>query len=266
MDRAGTDYWNKNWESSSHPEFSPGSRRTRFHRDRAIAKILRRTFEGLSESAIVLEVGCADSSILPYIAKSLNLRIAGIDYSPVGCEKSLSRLAAAGVEGEIDCCDLFAPPRRLQSAFDAVISDGLVEHFDDTSKCVSALAAFLRPGGRIVTMVPNMLGLVGLAQRLVAPSVFATHVRLTPADLDRAHSSAGLHVVASGYCLPSGFGVVSYREPNSSRLAYFIRRAAVAVLGRLSLASWFVDERIVSLPASRALSPFCYCIAERVGH
>jgi len=42
---------------------------------------------------------------------------------------------------------------------------------------VSALAAFLHPTGYLITIVPNMYGLIGLLQKLVDPSVYRVHVQ-----------------------------------------------------------------------------------------
>lgn len=149
----------------------------------------------------------------------------------------------------------------MVGSFDVVFSIGLVEHFDDTARCVRALRLFLRPGGTLLTVIPNMHGATGALQRIVAPSVFQVHVQLTPQDLDRAHRAAGLIIMESGYCMPSGFGMVNFAEPGSSRPGYWLRRLAIAGLARLSWLTWFVDERIVRLPRSRALSPYGYCIA-----
>ncbi|WP_437830178.1 methyltransferase domain-containing protein [Sorangium sp. So ce1153] len=36
---------------------------------------------------------------------------------------------------------------------DAVVSPGVVEHFEDTAGCLRACARYLRPGGPIITEV-----------------------------------------------------------------------------------------------------------------
>ncbi|WP_436620554.1 class I SAM-dependent methyltransferase [Sorangium sp. So ce136] len=45
------------------------------------------------------------------------------------------------------------PPERFVGAIDAVVSLGVVEHFEDTAGCLRACARYLRPGGRIITEV-----------------------------------------------------------------------------------------------------------------
>ena len=137
-----------------------------------------------------------------------------------------------------------------------MLSYGLVEHFEDTAACVRAVAAFSR--GRVLTIIPNMRGLVGLTQRLCAPSIYDIHVPVSLERLISAHEEAGLHILASGYLLPMGFSVVNYHEPNASALAFQLRRLLIAGLNRLSWASWVIERY---LPTSTLLSPYLYCLA-----
>jgi hypothetical protein len=192
-----------------------------------------------------MEAGCADSVVLPYVA-TLGHRIVGVDYSEVGCRKFRSRVPSAQVE----CCDIFAPPVHLTSSADALFSIGLVEHFTDTRACVEALVALVKPGGRLLTIIPNMHGAVGLAQKLLDRSIYDVHVRITPAELTRAHGS--LRVIECAYLMPANFGVVN---PGRSATAQRI----VTNLARASNAVCRVAPR---LPATRAFSPYVYCLAE----
>jgi SAM-dependent methyltransferase len=260
IDKAGQGYWDDHWETIPHNSFNPGSALVRDYRDRAFAEVIARTLQALPTDASVLEAGCADSSLLVYLGHQ-GYKIIGVDYSPVGCDLFRRRAAAQHVEAQVECCDIFSPPENLRGAADCVMSVGLVEHFDDTAGCVQALRTLVRPGGRILTIIPNMRGSVGLLQRLCAPSIYAVHIPLSVAELAAAHGP-GLTVVESGYLLPAGFGVVNFYEPGLSRAAFWTRRLTVSALGRLSWASWFVDK-YVSLPRTESFSPYCYCIAER---
>jgi 2-polyprenyl-3-methyl-5-hydroxy-6-metoxy-1,4-benzoquinol methylase len=260
VDKAGQGYWNEHWKTIPHDAFCPESALIRHYRDRAVADLISRALRGLPANASVLEAGCADSSLLVYLGRR-GYRITGVDYSPVGCEQFRQRALKERIEAQVECCDIFSPPLRLLGSADCVLSYGLVEHFEDTARCVQALRALVRPGGRILTIIPNMRGLIGFLQRICAPSVYAVHVPLTVTELVTAHGG-GLTVTESGYLLPVGFGVVNFHEPNSSRAALWFRRLTVAVLGRLSWLGWSIDKH-VSLPRSQILSPYCYCIAER---
>lgn len=263
MDKAGQDYWNNNWDTVPHAIFEPQQTRTRYYRDRMLAQLLARTLAGLPpERSTVLEVGCADSTILPYIGREFGYRIAGLDYSPNGCERFRRHLERANLTAHVECGDVFAPPPAMLGAYEAVVSFGLAEHFTDTASIASALGAFLRPGGRILTFVPNMQGLVGFVQWLAGPKIRAVHEALSPEALATAHRAAGLKVIEADYMLPMGFGVVNYYQP-APRALFMARRLMIAALARLSLASWRIDETLVRLPKSALLSPFSYVIAER---
>lgn len=255
MDRAGQNYWNEVWDRKPSPVFNPHSGALRDYRDKAIARLVDRALAPLARGATVLEAGCADSILLPYIARQ-GFRIAGIDYSPIGCEQARERLA--GLQPKIECADIFG---ATELRGDLVVSLGLVEHFDDTASVVRAIARLTNPTGRVLTIIPNMRGLVGLAQRLIAPSVYAVHVPVSLERLRAAHEAAGLHVQESDYLLASGFNVVNPHEPRSSPMALKLRVFAYLVLARLSRYSWYLDAH---LPRSELLSPYCYCLAEKV--
>ena len=260
IDKAGEQYWNEHWESIPHDSFRPDNPRLRYYRDRAFANVIALALRGLPSPATVLEAGCADSSLLVYLGR-LGHSIIGVDYSSVGCDLFRRRAVAAQIEAQVECCDIFRPSRKLSAVADCVISSGLVEHFEDTAASIEALRTFVRPGGRILTIIPNMRGSVGFFQRLCAPSIYAVHVPLSLNQLVAAHQK-GFVVTDFGYLLPAGFGVVNYNEPGASAVGLWIRRLAVAALGRLSLLSWFID-RYIGLPRSESFSPYCYCVAQR---
>ena len=244
VDKAGQRYWNNRWVRAGNPGFSPETS----YLDWTFARVIQRLVPARPD-ATVLEAGCADSVLLPYVA-SLGPRVIGVDYSAIGCERSRARMP----EARIECCDIFRPPTSLIGSCDAVYSIGLVEHFTDTRGCVAALAAFLKPGGRLLTIIPNMRGAVGTLQRFVARSIFDIHVPLTLEQLAAAHT---VKILESGYLLPVGFGVVN---PGESLLS----RAIVGLAARLSKVGWVIDRRF-RLPRSQMLSPYCYALAEVPG-
>ena len=75
----------------------------------------------------MLEVGCAQSSWLPYFHFAFGCRVAGIDYSPTGCRMSRQLLDEAGVPGEVLERDLFADNSDLEGTFDFLFSLGFIE-------------------------------------------------------------------------------------------------------------------------------------------
>jgi 2-polyprenyl-3-methyl-5-hydroxy-6-metoxy-1,4-benzoquinol methylase len=205
----------------------------------------------------LLEIGCAQSRWLPYFHRQFGLAVSGLDYSALGCAKAQAVLDAAGVEGEIVCADLFEPPSRLLGQFDVVISFGVVEHFNDTAACVAACARLAKPGGLVVTTIPNMRGSIGWLQRRLDHDVYVTHVPLRPRELAAAHVGVGLDVLQCDYLMPANWGVVAtdqHRRPRSER---WIR----AALKGASKLVWLMERRGVRLPPNPLTSPYIACAA-----
>jgi 2-polyprenyl-3-methyl-5-hydroxy-6-metoxy-1,4-benzoquinol methylase len=262
-DQAGEDYWDRIWTDAELPTpVDPGDRHYRNRANRVMADYLDRALTGLPPDARVLEVGCARSAWLPYFAKRYGLAVTGIDYSKPGCTAEREVLRRADVQGDVLHADLFDPPADTRGAFDAVLSFGVVEHFEGTAGCIEAISRFAKPGGLVVTTIPNLTGSVGLLTRLLNPAVFAIHVPLTEAALADAHRAAGLQVESSEYLLSTNFGVVNLHGlPDAPRTR---RRAALLLqLTRLSKLVWMVEDRFGSLPASRAFAPYAACVARR---
>src|SRR5438105_4281957 len=166
-ERVHKEYWDLSWQSETQlPEtFEPavgGARgvfRRQFH-----AFFVERLAPIAPPGASLIEVGCGRSQLLPYFAKQFGLQVTGLDYSAVGCEKARRMLERDGVDGEIICANLWDRRTPTARQYDVVFSFGPVEHFDDTSRVIDALAQYARPGGVVLTLIPNMRGAVGAVQ------------------------------------------------------------------------------------------------------
>src|SRR5207245_888957 len=87
----------------------------------------------------------------------------------------------------------------LLERFDLVFSMGVMEHFDDVVDRLAILAGYLRPGGRILTTVPNLHGVNWTLQRLADRETLEMHVIYDPPRLRLAHEKAGFRTIAAGY-------------------------------------------------------------------
>jgi SAM-dependent methyltransferase len=154
--------------------------------------------------------------------------------------------------------DLFEPNEDLIDGFDFVYSLGLVEHFADTREVVHAIARFARPGGSILTVIPNMCGLMGVLQHLADRAVYLQHARLTPEDLRRAHEADHLSILRCGW-----FGTYDPAVVNEGRSPLLTERA----LGCLRLATrtviWNTIRVLRVAPETRLLSPYVVCVSRR---
>jgi SAM-dependent methyltransferase len=108
-----------------------------------------------------IELGCAGSSYLPYLAKKYdNLHLFGIDKSKMGC-----KLALIGFDKDIQKFnivhgDIFKSPLKTEK-FDIVFSLGLLEHFDNPSLILKKHVELLKPNGLLICVVPNFYGIQG---------------------------------------------------------------------------------------------------------
>jgi SAM-dependent methyltransferase len=259
-DRAGKEYWDATWEDEqSSPEIDPRSSSIWAHRDQRFHAAFQRLIDTRSPS--ILELGCARSRWLPYFAKEFGATVAGLDYSPLGAAQAAASLRRAGVDGEVRCADLFDPPADWRNAFDVVVWFGVAEHFNDATGAIRAASAFLKPGGLLITEIPNMVGAIGLLQRWFNKPVYDIHVPHSRESLSHHHAAAGLDLVYANYVLPTDFCVIEMKGAPEG----VIRSVQERVLYLLRLFTgcvWWLDRRL-SLPAPRWTSGFVLVAARR---
>lgn len=158
----------------------------------------------------ILEVGCGNSTWLPYLAKRTSARVAGMDYSEQGCELARNNLAASGVDGDIICGDIFQLKPEETGTFDFVYSLGLVEHFDSLETVISRLMQFVSPGGVLLSEVPNLLSVHGLMVYAYQPELLAKHKIVTVKQLVETYEKLQFHAIDSGAVGIFSMGIVAW--------------------------------------------------------
>lgn len=261
-DLAGREYWDGLWEEGGLPRpADPRRSGLGNYVVRRFDEYFRRRFgdQGLGEGARLLEVGCARSAWLPYFHRELGFRVAGLDYSEIGCRQARAVLERADVAGEIVHGDLFDPPDRLLGAFDVVVSFGVVEHFDDTADALRAMTRLVRPGGLVFVNIPNLAGLLGFLQRLLHRETYDLHVPLDREALARAHEEAGLRVMSCEYVLPASFGILRM-DPDAPR---WLRRTFAHARSVASKGAWALHGLVPGDVTGRFASPYVHCLSRR---
>ena len=191
-------FWTGFWQASQTLPVDP---RAAF--DGEMIAIFRRF--GIGPTIRFLEVGCGDSRWMPWLGKNFGWSVEGIEFTKIGCERAAARLSEEGVSSVIHEGDVFGEKfNPLKSSFDVVYSGGFIEHFRETEATVRHIAGFVRPGGAIVTTVPNMYNLGVDIQRLSGYDFLKTHVRIRLDELRRWHESAGMRTLIS---YRTGFGL-----------------------------------------------------------
>jgi len=186
-----------------------------------------------------LEIGCGGSHILPRVVKRLSCNGCGIDYSETGIELCRNYLKQKQVEATLVFDDLFTTTKVPSDHFDVVYSAGFIEHFTDIPGTIRAMQRFVRPGGILMTMVPNLHGMIGTMHRLADRELFDEHTRITPEQLDSYHAAAGLSAVVPAFY----YGSFCLTVVNWNRL-----KNTLGFLGDFMLYSMKIAQELTCLP------------------
>ena len=245
-------YWDHHWWNSAKPA------RLRFlYRDvdYEFVRLLRPQFG--TQNNRTLEIGAGSSRILPYLTSKFEQDTTGTDFSYAGCLLLKGNFALTGRSGKVVCEDLFASSLKPES-FDLVFSFGLIEHFDDPRTVLCEHLRLLRPGGRLVVAVPNLLGWYGLVMKKFAPPLWARHKVLTQRDLADHLVQFDLDKVRTGYL--GSFYIQIGKDANWSRVQrwpagarHLVPALVRAGNGMLSLLFRFLPFRLQSRLTSPAL-------------
>lgn len=247
-------YWEEDWWRRKRPE------RLWLYRDfdfETVRLLHRAAGDG---PARVIELGAGGSRVLPYLARKFGNRVFGADFSPSGCRLLRANLSLVGVTGGVVREDMFSSS-LAPASFDLVFSSGLIEHFTDTPEAVAAHLRLVRPGGKLVLIVPNLSGVQGRIWERLAPPLWAKHKVFGPTDLEALLREAGLERTQSGYI--GSFLVRVESGPDwtgMTRLPTHVRAAAAS--------STRIANGIISLgfrlspwrPHSRSFSPAFFAL------
>lgn len=258
MEKAPKKYWDELWKSNNlaRPVNIKGK-----YIDRKLHIFFKRVLQEYKGKSI-LEIGCANSMWLPYFAKEFNMKVTGIDYSLAGCEKALTILNNAGVEGEVIKADLFNPPPDLLGQFDVVISFGVIEHFTETDKCIRACSLFLRDNGLMITEIPNMAGYMGYLQKNIDPMIYDIHVPLDKEALEIEHQKAGLKVCECNYFIFLNLSVINTLSLKQKSYLLWI----ILIMSQKLLSNIFniMSELLPLLKYNKKTSPYIICVAKKI--
>lgn len=265
MDKAGKQYWNNSWAASKLPDaMNPTDMSLDNYVSRRFHGLFVNLFDGLQTRSLkLLEVGCAKSVWLPYFAKEFGFEVSGLDYSPIGCQMATQITSANGVDAKIICADLFSPPLDMLGQFDVVVSFGVVEHFEDTSSCLKSVSAFLKPGGILITSIPNMVGLIGSIQKAVNKPVYEIHQLIDSKFLSDAHKLAELEVITYNYFIFTSFGVANLEGISVNSFYGYSKKLFIGLMARISKLVWLIESALGFFPPNKTSSPYIYCVARK---
>ncbi len=265
-DHAGRTFWDQKWHAAAPPAvIDPSDRGMRNYVHVRLCRLLEEQLAGSFPGGRLLEVGCANSPWLPWYDQGLGAETWGLDYSEIGCRQAEMVLESAGRTGTIVCGDLFDPPKHLLGAFDGIVSWGVVEHFSDTADALASLGRMLAPGGKMVTLIPNMAGATGWVTKVTNRPVYDTHQVIDREQFATAHRLAGLKLHSCDYFISANPGVVNLEGAPVGPWRAVAQRVAVAALSRLAWGLWALERRTTTEPLTRTWSPYVVAVASRPG-
>lgn len=257
VDLAKKEHWDRLYKQESGTVISGW--KPKFYNDLSLEYIILKEIDRYRPKTI-LEVGCGNSRWLPYLAKNRPLKVFGMEYSEEGCELARRMLAENNVEGTIFCRDLFKAQPEDLGQYDFVYSLGLAEHFADLKDILFHLAKFVKPGGVLLTEIPNLSSFHGCLVRVYQPGLLEKHRIISQKDLHDAHFELGLRKVRSTYVGLFSLGIVAW-----GMYQRFPRLDAVILplIRKLSSACDKVLRNLGIFYGTRCFSPYIYAIGEK---
>jgi 2-polyprenyl-3-methyl-5-hydroxy-6-metoxy-1,4-benzoquinol methylase len=254
--KSSKEFWDQNWKLAGDGLKSKYEKKLFWKRLDSIFDAI--FFDIETANLRLIEIGAGASEWLPRLNFRYLFNVSGLDYSKEGCERARRILEDAGVPGHIYYGDMFVPPNELIGTYDVVCSFGLVEHFSDTKIAINACAKFLKPGGIIVTLIPNMKGLNGLLYKTLSKNIYETHVPLDLNQLTKAHIDVGLKVYFGSYLmgLPN---LIDGNKIESLWIKRYIRKGAYFITRLI----WWLEEKGIGVAPNPLTSPYIVCAAKR---
>lgn len=259
QDMVGVEHWDTVWQQYTRALYRPIAQSWTC----MAARQRDFFFQYVPRGARLIEIGCGGSLWLPFFGRHLGCKVWGIDYSADGVRLCQEYLACEDVQGNIILGNLFDTLDIPLDYFDVVWSAGFIEHFQDISAVVERLSQYARPGGKIITSVPNLDGLIGWLHQIADPELYSQHVVIDPVVLDTVHSQSGLRIVRPA----SYFGVFALTVVNFNRW----RGKLPSLIDRSIWRGVKVFQELVCFPArlsrakaeTRLFSPYVLGVYER---
>jgi SAM-dependent methyltransferase len=260
IDKAGKNYWNKTPRNNIKYQTFFVQNGIRGYSRRQFKKLFDDTFSYIKDINRIklLKLGCGGSIYLPYFSKTYNCIVSGVDYSETGCILSDQICNDSNVDADIICADIFNPPDYLIEKFDVVVSFGVFEHFSDSDHTMSAFSRFLRPGGVLLTVVPNMSGITGFIQKIISHNIYDVHEKIDVERFIDSNKFSDLEIVKINYFQFINFGVIN---PGDSRI--IINTILMFILRVVSIFIWFIEFISITFKPNFITSPYIYCISRK---
>jgi 2-polyprenyl-3-methyl-5-hydroxy-6-metoxy-1,4-benzoquinol methylase len=208
----------------------------------------------------ILEIGCGASVWLPYFVWQFGMKVAGIDYSPVGIELCRQNLKAHGVEEQLVQADVFKMGTEWYSQFHVVFSLGLIEHFEDPRVAVEVFQKFLLPGGLMISWIPNQESVILKLSHFLKKDLKDFYGVLPPDHFIKIHEEFGLEVLESRYIQFNDFMLV-----NLERFPGFVQKTMARLFRGIGWGMIFLSKKTGFHPRTKSWSAGFVVVARKLG-
>jgi cyclopropane fatty-acyl-phospholipid synthase-like methyltransferase len=121
----------------------------------------------------LIEIGGHPGRYLSYLARKYNLNPTSLDFNSDRSKIDECMAAFEIKDYHIVQADLFKhTPTEL---YDIVISNGFIEHFDNFDEVLDKHMLYLKPGGTMLIMIPNMRGYIKFYKHIADNANFNVH-------------------------------------------------------------------------------------------
>ncbi len=150
----------------------------------------------LNNKVKVLEAGCGEGSLIVELVKSFNVQGHALDFSPQAIKRTEELAIENSVNVRCEEANILATPYK-DNTFDVIISNGVIEHFTNPKEPTQEMFRILKPGGKLLLMVPNTYsyGVIDrLWQTLKGEWPFGYQKEISPSGLKKIALSSGFAV------------------------------------------------------------------------
>ncbi len=207
MDKAGKEYWNE--------KIIINEIDVNYYTNKLLHNLYQKYFS-YDKNKKILEIGCALSPNLLYFNKNYGYQINGFDYEKEAVVKTKYLYEKMGYKANIFYRDFFS--NETIEKYDILTSFGEFEHFENLDKNILHTLHYLKQNGMILTVIPNMNGIVGFFQKTLNRTVYDVHIPYTKEDIKNAHEKAGYKTLFCNYFGLYQAGVVNLKGLKNENL------------------------------------------------
>lgn len=249
MDKAGQEYWESVWDTKQTIEKMDISYYT--HK---LLHSLYGKYLNFDKDKTICEIGCSMSQNLLYFHDNFGYQINGIDYDKKSALKTKIIYQNMGYESNIYHRDFFDNTHFPK--YDILVSFGVFEHFENLDKSIKHTLNYINEGGTIITMIPNMNGIVGFLQKMLNKKVYDIHIPYTKEEILEAHEINGYKTLFCDY-----YGLYQGGVINISGVKYEnIIRKILAIPGK---PIYFINRLLNIRTDCKYISPYIIYIGKK---